>query len=418
MHEGRLALTLERFRPANARRFGATSGERKSKCGDERERVATAREATMGVTSDTASVVSATSFASASFASRSQPSRSQPSSCAPSSRATSAPVPDFEAASALEVLHSRIGESVANRYFEGEVRSLTPFGAFVRLVVSRPLPEATPQVLSVDELLQQIAAANESAAASSSAAAATAAANDAATSDASTASVAAAPTPTPTPLAQLRTKTEILPPKLRVDGLVSVGSLDAAYRKGWIGAAGASDAIAAGQRVRLYVESLDIQRRRLGLSLCAPQRAAPPTAEAFPALSGKPVAAAVAPVQCALPLPTPIPLAPATPLPTLEPSSTAAGLPEENSESALVDRASRLRAVLSAEAAEVKRPAAKPRVLCSLTLRRCRPPPAPPAAFCTRTLVGMAWKDCGQAETFHDPWSEQLIPDGALVACK
>ena len=65
----------------------------------------------------------------------------------------------------------------------------------------------------------------------------------------------------------------------------------------------------------------------------------PPTAEAFPALSGKPVAAAVAPVQCALPLPTPIPLAPATPLPTLEPSSTAAGLPEENSESALVDRA-------------------------------------------------------------------------------
>jgi len=373
VRDGRLSLTLQRAPPPPSPR--EAPGWRAA--------VESAPPTADGGASDAGSI---SAFSALTSASRAPRAAAAPSSCLSSrppsrasSRASSA-VPDVERAAAVAALQKEVDACAASRLREGQVRSLTKHGAFVRLTVSNAPPaDADAPLPSVDELLRTIAA------------------------EAGTAGRGAA---TATPLAQLRTRTTILSPPLCVDGLVSATTLEAAYRRGYIDAAGTINGLAAGQRVRVRVEDFDIEQRRVTLSLCAPRTSAPPagrlptiadltdrthtsTSEAFPSLE----AAASRSVRCAaasatadlptLALPTPILVEPSRPLPTPPISEPRPAAAEE-----LTTAASRLANIFSAEA--VHRPqCAAAKVLIVRTLKRCgnkRP-------FRTLKLVDMPWKD-------------------------
>jgi len=293
----------------------------------------------------------------------------------------------------LGALEREIISTPASRFRWGEVRSLTSFGAFVRLCVSERAAEPVTPTLSADALLKQLAAATASAAAIG----------------------CGAGSASPIPLSELRTRTSILPKELYVDGLIGHVALQAAFRKGIIGAAGAADGIAAGMSVRVHVESLDVHRGRVALSLCDSSPPPPPmgtsSSEVFPALHlARPSVTSEASYQCSPPLPTPIPSEPSPPLPLPHLSPTL-DIDATKATDAAFDAAKRLHAVLCADAAIKLGAPPVANVLFVRTLRRLRRCATEAAAPSFRSLIlaTMPWKEDATTQAAPVLWEAQGV---------
>jgi len=305
VHAGRLTLTLQR--PSGSGTRAAAGGRQHVQDG----RASRATEPDGG-TSATASETASRSSSSSSLT------RLHRSNATSTSRATSSASRQTEAErlAALTALQREIDASPDHRFRDGEVRSVAPFGAFVRL-----------QPASADKLARRPGSV-------------------AAAADASAAFV---------------------------DGLLSASALEAAYRAGFIGAAGTAHGIAPAQLVRVHVDLIDMRRRRVALSLCEPRLAiaeVPTRLAMFPALVHESSIVATA-LPTSLPSPSPPP-----PVCTLALEQGAA--PSAAS-------------LFFAECAPMPRATHEPRVL--LIRKFCRCQAQKPDRFRTITLVSLPWKD-------------------------